>query len=140
MELDLLYKVRYERCEYALLLFREDGEKLPMNRIKLISLAMLLAVPGLYAAETWRNVALIDNNCAAKVKADPDMHSKDCALKCAESGFAVVTSDGTVLRLDAKGNEEAVAALKASSKTDHLRVTVSGDRDGDTIKVKSLKM
>jgi hypothetical protein len=111
-----------------------------MNRMKLMGFAAILALPGLCAAETWRNVALVDNSCANKVKANADAHTKDCALKCSDSGFAVVTSDGVVLKLDAKGSEEALAALKASSKADHLRVTVSGDRDGDTIKVKSLKM
>jgi hypothetical protein len=111
-----------------------------MNRMKLMGFAAVLALPCLCAAETWRNVALVDNMCAAKVKANPDAHTKDCALKCSESGYAVVTSDGTVLKLDAKGSEDALAAIKASSKADHLRVTVSGDRDGDTIKVKSLKM
>jgi endonuclease YncB( thermonuclease family) len=44
------------------------------------------------------------------------------------------------LRFDAKGNEHAVAALKSAQKKDHLRVTVTGVRDGDTIKVTSLKM
>jgi hypothetical protein len=111
-----------------------------MNRTKLMGFAALLALPGLCAAETWKDVALVDNMCAAKVKASPDAHTKDCAVKCADSGYAVVTSDGAVLKLDAKGSEEALAALKASSKADHLRVTVSRDRDGDKIKVTSLKM
>jgi hypothetical protein len=111
-----------------------------MNRIKLVGFAALVALPGLCAAETWSNVALVDNNCMAKSKADPDAHTKDCALKCSSSGYAVVTSDGTVLKLDAKGNKDAIAAINATAKPDHLRVTVSGDKDGDTIKVKSLKM
>lgn len=111
-----------------------------MSRMKLMGIAVLLALPGLCAAETWRDVALVDNNCVAKVKANPDAHTKDCALKCADSGYVVVTAEGTVLKLDAKGSEEALAALRASSKKDHLRVTVSGDRDGDMIKVTSLKM
>jgi hypothetical protein len=110
-----------------------------MNRMKWMGF-VVLALPGLCAAETWTDVALVDNACAAKVKASPDKHTKDCALKCSDSGYAVVTSDGAVLKLDPKGSEEALTALKASSKTDHLRVTVSGDRDGDTIKVTSLKM
>jgi hypothetical protein len=111
-----------------------------MNRMKLMGFAVLLALPGLCAAETWRNVALVDNMCVNKVKANPDAHTRACALKCSESGYAVVTSAGAVLKLDAKGSEEALAAIKASTKADHLRVTVSGDLDGDTIKVKSLKM
>ncbi|SRR5579871_2282969 len=110
-----------------------------MNRTS-IALFIALALPGLCAAETWNDVALVDNNCMAKVKADPDTHTKDCALKCSKSGYAVVTSDGTVLKLDAKGNEEATSVIKAYAKPDHLRVTVTGTKEGDTIKVSSLKM
>lgn len=110
-----------------------------MNRTRL-ALIIALALPGLCAAETWKNVALVDNACSAKVKANPDAHTKDCAVKCADSGYAVVASDGTVYKLDAKGNTEAAAALKATSKADHIRVTVSGTKEGDTIKVSSLKM
>ena len=40
----------------------------------------------------------------------------------------------------AAGNEKILAALKASKKTDRLRVTVSGDVDGDTLKVSSIQM
>ncbi len=108
--------------------------------MRFLTVALLLAVPGLCAAETWKNVSVVDVACSTKVKADPDSHTRDCALKCEKSGYAIVTSGGTVLKFDAKGNGEAVTALKASTKADHLRVTVTGERDGDTIKVKSLKM
>jgi len=106
--------------------------------MKLLTIAVLLALP--CAAETWKNVALVDVACSTKVKADPDAHTRDCAIKCEKSGYAVVTPDGTILKLDEKGNQEAIAALKASKKSDHLRATVTGEKDGDTIKVKSLKM
>ncbi len=106
--------------------------------MKFLPLAILLALP--CAAETFNNVALVDVACSNKVKADPDSHTRDCALKCEKTGYAIVTSDGTVLKLDEKGNQEAAAALKASKKPDHLRATVTGDRQGETLKVKSLKM
>jgi hypothetical protein len=44
------------------------------------------------------------------------------------------------LSFDAAGNEQAVAALKSSKKKDNLKVKVSGEVDGDTIKVASLKL
>ncbi len=105
-------------------------------------MALALVLPLSAATETWKNVALVDTMCAAKaeVKADPDKHTSRCALQCAKSGFGVLTSDGTFLKLDEAGNEKAVAALKSGKKTDHLRVTVSGERDGDTIKVQSLSL
>jgi hypothetical protein len=61
-------------------------------------------------------------------------------MQCAKSGFGIVTADGKYLKLDARGNEQALAALKESQASDHLRATVTGELDGDTIKVESLRM
>ena len=109
-----------------------------MNKLFLVGL--LAATPVLCSAETWTNVAMVDVDCSAKVKDNPDAHTKACALSCTKDGFGVVTSDGTFLKFDAEGNKQVATALNASKATDHLRVTVTGDRDGDTIKIKSLKM
>ncbi|MBZ5605286.1 MAG: hypothetical protein LAO79_23555 [Acidobacteriia bacterium] len=106
--------------------------------MKLLTMAALLALP--LMAETWTDVPIVDVACSAKVKSNPDAHTRDCAMKCEKSGYAIITPDGNVLKLDEKGNQEALAALKASKKTDHLHATVTGDREGETIKVKSLKM
>jgi hypothetical protein len=61
-------------------------------------------------------------------------------LKCESSGFGIVTSNKQFLKLDAEGNKEIVAALKASDKKDHLRVDVTGDVKGDTLTVTSIKL
>jgi hypothetical protein len=37
-------------------------------------------------------------------------------------------------------NKKITEALKASDKKDHLRADVSGDVDGDTLKVSSVKL
>jgi len=92
------------------------------------------------ATESFQNVALVDVNCSKKVAANPDAHTRDCALKCAASGFGILTSDSKFLKLDAAGNAEVVNALKASQKKDHLRVDVKGDVEGDTLKVSSIKL
>jgi hypothetical protein len=105
-----------------------------------VSALSLVALPALASAEAWKNVSLVDTMCVGKVKADPDKHPAACALKCAESGFGVLTSDGSFLKLDAQGNTMATAALKATKKTNAIRATVEGDRDGETIKVKSLTL
>jgi hypothetical protein len=97
----------------------------------------LLALPLVAAAETWKDVPVIDTACLAKVKADPDKHTTECALKCSKSGYGLLTTDGSYLRFDQGGNEKALAALKATKRTDHLRATVVGERDGETIKVTS---
>jgi hypothetical protein len=108
-------------------------------KLTLFAIPVLAALP-CAAAETWRDVPLVDVACSSKIKADRDSHTRDCAIKCEKSGYAIVAPDGTLLKLNAKGNEEAIAALKSSKKTDHLRATVTGDREGSTIKVTSLKM
>jgi hypothetical protein len=100
----------------------------------------LRAMPALGAAETYKNVPVVDVNCSSKVAADPDSHPRACALKCAASGFGIVTQDKQFLKLDAEGNAKIVEALKASDKKDHLRVDVSGDVQGDTLKVTSIKL
>ena len=110
---------------------------------KLASLLVLLgisALPALAAPQTFENVPVVDVNCSKKAAANPDAHTRDCALKCEASGFGIVTSDQKFLKFDAAGNEQILAALKASNKTDHLRVNVSEDVDGDTLKVSSIKL
>jgi Tfp pilus assembly ATPase PilU len=82
----------------------------------------------------------VDVNCSKKVVADPDSHTRDCALKCASSGFGIVTKDQQFLKFDAAGNTKIVEALRASDKKDHLRVDVKGDVQGDTLKVTSIKL
>ena len=100
----------------------------------------LLALPLVASAETFNNVSVVDVNCSKKVADTADTHTRECALKCAESGFGIVTSDKKFLKFDAEGNKQVEAALKATDKKDHLRVDVTGDVDGDTIKVTSVKL
>jgi hypothetical protein len=84
---------------------------------------------------------LMDKMCS-NAKKDGKTHTTECALSpnCQKSGFVVVTKDGKALALDAKGNAEALKALKATKKTDNLMVTVDGDVSADSIKVTSLKL
>src|SRR5262245_33923451 len=102
--------------------------------------AVLLLAAAPLAAETWTNVSVIDTNCLAKVKADPDKHPVSCALQCAKGGYGLRLKDGTYLKFDAAGNEKTLAALKETKKTDTIRATVEGDRDGESVKVKSVKL
>ncbi len=100
----------------------------------------LSAMPALAGVETYKDVSVVDVNCSKKVAADPDSHPRACALKCAASGFGILTKDKQYLKFDAEGNTKIVEALKASEKKDHLRVDVSGDVQGDTLKVTSIKL
>ena len=108
--------------------------------VSFLVLLGLAAMPALAAVETYNDVPVVDVNCSTKVAADPDSHTRACALKCAASGFGIVTKDKQFLKFDAEGNAKIADALKASDKKDHLRVDVSGDVQGDTLKVTSIKL
>ena len=111
-----------------------------MQTRTLLVVAGLMALPMLAGAETWKNVSVIDTLCVSKVKADPDKHTTECALKCVKGGYGLLTTDGAYLKFDAPGNEKTVAALKATKKTDHLRATVVGEREGESIKLASISI
>ncbi len=100
----------------------------------------LMATPVLAATQTFNDVSVVDVACSKKVAADADAHSRECALACEGSGFGILTADNKFLKFDADGNAKILAELKASDKKDHLRVNVSGDVEGDTIKVTSVKL
>jgi hypothetical protein len=108
--------------------------------VSFLVLLGLAALPALGAVENYKDVAVVDVNCSKKVMADPNSHTRDCALKCAASGFGIVTKDKQFLKFDEEGNKKIEDALKASNKKDHLRVDVSGDVQGDTLKVSSIKL
>ena len=110
-----------------------------MKKVLAVAIAAA-AFPLVLQAETWKNASLMDTMCAAKdaMKADPDSHPTKCAIQCQGSGYGVLAADGTFLKFDKAGNDRAAADLKATKKTDHLRVTVEGERKGNEIQVKSL--
>jgi len=110
-----------------------------VKRISLL-LAVAMALPAFAAAEAWNNVSIIDTQCSSKAKANPDAHTRSCALMCAKSGFGIVDKSGNYLKFDEKGNEQAKKLLESSSKTDHLRVDVSGTKEGNIIHVESLRL
>ena len=98
---------------------------------------------------------LMDKECSSKaeVRVAPGarieggmlaayVHTRQCALmpSCQKSGYGVFTYDNKFLSFDAAGSQKAVAAIKASKKEDDLKVEVTGEIQGDTIKVASLKL
>ncbi len=109
--------------------------------MRIQNVALLLLAAGLYSsamAERWTGVALVDTMCHQKVKNDPDKHTTSCALACAGGGYGILLEDGSFLKLDKEGNDKAVAALKNTKRRDHLRATVTGERQGETVKVQTL--
>lgn len=117
-----------------------------MKRYPALSLLILSAsLAGTLSAAEVDGV-LMDKMCSMKAAKDGQraatMHTRQCAMmpECEKSGYGVFTADNKFLVLDAAGNEKAVAALKTSTKKDNLKVKVTGEVDGETIKVANLKL
>lgn len=106
-----------------------------MNKLLLIA---ILAIGSSASATDWKNVVLIDQACAAKAKANPDAHTRSCAIQCSKSGYGILTKDGQYLKFDQHGNEVAAKLLAATDKQDHLRVNVQGQEKDGAIAVTSL--
>jgi len=104
---------------------------------KLLVVLLAGALPMAALAESWVDVPLIDRTCADVAKSKPDGHPTDCLLQCASAGLGIL-DHGTWVALDHDGNEKAVAALKATHKRDHVRLNVTGEREGSVIHVTSL--
>ncbi len=111
-----------------------------MMRTVCLWMILALVLPAVAAAEDWSNVPLIDAKCSEKAKADPDSHTRACAMSCARSGFGILDKDGNYLKFDDNGNQQAMKLLQETNKKDHLRVKVSGKKEGDTIHVQTLTM
>ncbi len=108
----------------------------------LVGVLVSMWMPAAALAASWENVSLVDQMCASKadVRAAPDQHPVSCLLKCASSGYGVMTPDGKYLKFDKAGNELALAALKKASAKDHVRVNVTGEQKGEEIRVASLAL
>jgi len=116
--------------------------------LKLVRFAIAAALmTGLCMAEQ-KTISgyLLDKACSAdamkKGEAMAKGHDVGCLTMsdCASTGFGVFTSDGKFVAFDTAGNKQALAAVKASGKKTDLKVTVTGDVTGDTMKVSTIKM
>jgi hypothetical protein len=114
--------------------------------LRILACAGLLTAFAALASAADIDGVLIDKMCSTKAvsggqKAATD-HTRECALmpSCQKSGFGVFTPDGKYLTFDDEGNTKAIAALNASKKKDNLKVRVTGDVAGDTIKVTKVKL
>lgn len=101
-----------------------------MRKSLLLLLSTVMLFSLIASAETWNNVNLIDSTCARKMAANPDAHPRDCAIKCAQFGYGIITSDGRFLKFDTAGNKQALDLLKSTDKKDHLRLNVTGGPEG----------
>jgi hypothetical protein len=100
----------------------------------------LAATPALAAPKTFTDVSIVDVACSKSSAGDADGHTRKCALGCKDSGFGFLTADKKFLKFDAEGNAKILEALKGSAKADHLRVNVTGEVKGGTIKVATVTL
>ncbi len=114
--------------------------------MKVFSVLCALSLFAVSASAATVNGILMDKMCSAKAVSGGQSvavaHPTSCALKpaCQATGYGVFTADNKFLAFDPAGNDKALAALKATKKTDDLKVQVKGNVSGDTIKVASLKL
>ena len=112
---------------------------------KSLTIVSLLAMAAATASAAEVQGTLIDKMCSNRAVKDQKFaaaHDTKCALMpaCERSGYGVLTNDGHFLAFDSAGNAKALAALKATKKTDDLKVTVDGTVNGDMIQVASLNL
>jgi hypothetical protein len=71
---------------------------------------------------------------------DLSSHTRECAVTCAKSGYALVTADGKFLKFDESGNARTLAVLKKSTRDKDLKAKVTGALDGDILRVQSIEL
>ncbi|HEV3038517.1 MAG TPA: hypothetical protein VHA33_12145 [Candidatus Angelobacter sp.] len=108
---------------------------------------LLLAAASLsaFAADTTVKGYLVDIACSSDLGDRPGFgarHSKKCLqmLPCAQSGYGVLTEDKHVIKFDDKGNEQAKKFIESITKTNDIRVNVTGSVDGDHITVNKIEL
>ncbi len=111
-----------------------------MIKRMLLCASLISAMALLAQAKEWKGVPVVDGMCFAKVKADPDAHSRECALACAKSGYGIIAPDGSFLQFDEAGNAKLTKLLRDTKRKDHLRVTVDGEQKGNSISVTSVSL
>jgi hypothetical protein len=88
---------------------------------------------------------LLDKSCADDDGKKPGFaakHQKSCLQMkvCAQSGYGVMTEDMKYLTFDKNGNAMAAKLIAGLKKTDDIKINVTGDVQGESIKVTKLAL
>ena len=70
-------------------------------------------------------------------------HTRECLLmtSCQRSGYGIFTYEADkFLAFDAAGSQKALALIQASKKADDMRIEVTGEVQGDKLKVATIKL
>jgi len=97
------------------------------------------------AADTTVKGYLVDRECASELGSRAGFgpnHSKSCLQMppCEKSGYAVLTEDKKIIKLDDKGNEQAKKFIAGLTKNKDIKVAVTGDLNDDTITVTKIEL
>ena len=116
---------------------------------RILGFGMVLMLAGVaLAARDAKSVKLtgylIDNACSARANTEGGAekvknHTVKCAMmpNCEKSGYALY-ADGKLYKLDEAGNKKATEIYKNTKVERGLQVSVEGEVDGDSLKVKSM--
>jgi hypothetical protein len=135
------------------------GPSLPayLSAFALLGCFALTGTGNAASSTTYKGV-LLDKECSpnaeTRMVSDPSphleggmlwayTHKRSCLLmpSCQRSGFGVLTYENLkYLTFDAAGNAKALALIQAAKKDDDMRIEVTGEAQGDTLKVSTLKI
>ncbi len=112
-------------------------------RLAITSMVVLNTVS--FADELVLKGYLVDVACSARSrrKADPPIvHSRMCMQmpSCSESGYGLLTEDKQFIRFDEESNQKVKKLLSETSKENDFRITVTGSREGETIKISKIEL
>ena len=114
-------------------------------RNTLVSLCFILGIAHSASADDIQGL-LVDQNCVediVKNGREATLRQRpDCSLKenYARPTYALVTEDKRYYTFDGTGNKKALQILKGTPNRDDAKVVVTGDVQGDTIKVKYMSI
>ena len=109
-------------------------------RTTLPAVCLLLAVTCLVSGAEVQGL-VIDRNCGEDIVKHGRRillkQRRDCSLRkrYVRDGYGIVTDDQKFYEFDEAGNKKALQLLKNIPDKDNLKVIISGDIDGGTIKV-----
>jgi hypothetical protein len=116
-----------------------------LMRTILPALCLLLALACLVHGAELQGV-VIDRDCAEDILKHGRQiilkQRRDCSLMkhYVRDGYGILTDDRKFYKFDDAGNKKALQLLKNIADKDNLKVIVSGDIDGDTIKVDRMSL
>ncbi len=114
--------------------------------LSLISLLLAMMAVSAFAADTTVKGYLVDRACAFDNYPNKPgfgaKHSKGCLQMpdCEKSGYAVITEDQKIIVFDYPGNLLAKKFIAALTKTNDIRVVVTGTLNGSEIAVSKIEL